>query len=249
MSGRRASGRGALTLITAAAVSYASNAAFGAAVAVGAIDSRRIRWVHHALYVATTSLTTAAIAASAIERRPADLALLPVFGPLIALPYASGHVRRHAARRVGGADVCHRPHSGLEETLMEFLDVVRRRRTTNGAFLPDPVSEEHRRLLMGVAGRAPSQLNSQPWRFVIVEERPTIEAIARISGESMAEAMSDGTFFERYQPYSRFSKEEMERRRDGMLFHRLPAPLRPSTSQVFTARGQKLMNAMRVPQS
>jgi len=41
----------------------------------------------------------------------------------------------------------------------------------------------------------------------------------------------------------------MERRRDGMLFDRLPAPLRPFTSQVFTARGQKLMNAMRVPHS
>jgi nitroreductase len=137
----------------------------------------------------------------------------------------------------------------LEESLMEFLDVVRRRRTTNGAFLPDPVSEEHQRLLMEVAGRAPSQLNSQPWRFVIVEERPTIEAIAQISGESMTEAMSNGTFFERYKPYFRFSKEEMERRRDGMLFDRLPAPLRPFTSQVFTARGQKLMNAMRVPQT
>ncbi|MFW7414873.1 nitroreductase family protein [Demequina sp. SO4-18] len=132
---------------------------------------------------------------------------------------------------------------------MEFLDVVRRRKTTNGAFLPDPVTEEHQRLLMEVAGRAPSQLNSQPWRFVIIEERPTIEAIAQISGASMTEAMSNGTFFERYKPYFRFSKEEMERRRDGMLFDRLPAPLRPFTNQVFTSRGQKLMNTMRVPQT
>ena len=64
---------------------------------------------------------------------------------------------------------------------MEFLDVVRRRKTTNGAFLPDPVSEEHQRLLMEVAGRAPSQLNSQPWRFVLVEERETIDRIAASS--------------------------------------------------------------------
>ncbi len=64
---------------------------------------------------------------------------------------------------------------------MEFLDVVRRRKTTNGPFLPDPVSEEHQRLLMEVAGRAPSQLNSQPWRFVIVEDRATIEADRRRS--------------------------------------------------------------------
>jgi nitroreductase len=131
---------------------------------------------------------------------------------------------------------------------MEFLDVVRRRKTTNGPFLPDPVREEHQRLLMELAGRAPSQLNSQPWRFVIVEDRSTIEQIATISGESMTEAMSNGTFFERYKPYFRFSAEEMATRRDGMLFDRLPAALRPFTSQVFTARGQKLMNTMRVPQ-
>ncbi|MET0692681.1 MAG: nitroreductase family protein [Propionibacteriaceae bacterium] len=130
---------------------------------------------------------------------------------------------------------------------MEFLDVVRRRKTTNGPFLPDPVSEEHQRLLMEVAGRAPSQLNSQPWRFVLVDQPETIDAIATISGASMTEAMSNGTFFERYKPYFRFSQAEMEQRRDGMLFDKLPAPLRPFTSQVFTKRGQRLMNTLRVP--
>ena len=132
---------------------------------------------------------------------------------------------------------------------MEFLDVVRRRKTTNGPFLPDPVSVEHQQLLMEVAGRAPSQLNCQPWRFVIVESRDTIGQVAAISGASMTEAMSNGTFFERYKRYFRFSAEEMERRRDGMLFDRLPAPLRPFTKQVFTTRGQRLMNTLRVPQT
>jgi len=131
---------------------------------------------------------------------------------------------------------------------MDFLEVVRRRKTTNGPLSPHPVSEEHQRLLMEVASRAPSQLNSQPWRFVLIEERATIEEIARISGASMTTAMSNGTFFERYKPYFRFSREEMERTRSGMLFDKLPAPLRPFTGQVFTKRGQKLMNTMRVPQ-
>jgi nitroreductase len=144
--------------------------------------------------------------------------------------------------------VARRIPSEPKETLMEFLDVVRRRKTTNGPLRPDPVSEEHQRLLMEVASRAPSQLNSQPWRFVLVEERDTIDEIARISGESMTTAMSNGTFFERYKPYFRFSREEMERTRSGMLFDKLPAPLRPFTSQVFTKRGQTLMNTMRVPQ-
>ncbi|GAA4755622.1 nitroreductase family protein [Amnibacterium soli] len=132
---------------------------------------------------------------------------------------------------------------------MDLLDAIRRRRTTNGAFLPDPVSQEHQRLLMEVAGRAPSQLNSQPWRFVLIESRETIDAIADISGSSMTTAMSNGTFFERYKPYFRFSKAEMARRRDGMLFDKLPAPLRPFTSQAFTPRGQKLINSLHVPQT
>lgn len=132
---------------------------------------------------------------------------------------------------------------------MEFLDVIRRRKTTNGPFLPDPVSEEHQRLLIEAASRAPSQLNSQPWRFVVIEQRETIERIAQISGESMTEVMSNGTFFERYKPYFRFSEAEMEQKRSGMLFDKLPALLRPFTSQVFTSRGQKLMNSLGVPKT
>jgi nitroreductase len=133
--------------------------------------------------------------------------------------------------------------------MVHFLDVVRGRKTTNGPFRPDPVSAEHQRLLMEVAARAPSQLNSQPWRFVLVDDRSMIERIGAISGESMTEAMSNGTFFERYKPYFRFSATEMQEKRSGMLFDKLPAPLRPFTKQVFTKRGQKMMNVFRVPQT
>ena len=131
---------------------------------------------------------------------------------------------------------------------MQFLDVVRARKTTNGPFLPEPVSEEHQRLLMEVAGAAPSQLNSQPWRFVLIEDRRTIETIAAISGESMTKVMAEGTFFERYRPYFRFSEAEMEQQRNGMLFDQLPLLLRPFTKRVFTEKGQALMNRLRVPQ-
>ncbi|SDE21620.1 nitroreductase family protein [Auraticoccus monumenti] len=130
---------------------------------------------------------------------------------------------------------------------MELIEAIRRRRTTNGGFRPDPVREEHQRLLVEMAGRAPSQLNSQPWRFLVTERRETIEQVASISGASMTEAMSNGTFFQRYRRYFRFSAEEMATRRDGMLFDKLPAPLRPFTKQVFTPSGQKLMNRLRVP--
>ncbi|MEZ0493166.1 nitroreductase family protein [Kineococcus sp. TBRC 1896] len=130
---------------------------------------------------------------------------------------------------------------------MELREAIAARRTTNGPFLPDPVSPEHQRTLVEVAARAPSQLNSQPWRFVLVESRATIEEVARISGASMTTAMGNGTFFERYKRYFRFSEQEMRERRTGMLFDRMPAPLRPFTRSVFTRRGQWAMNVLRVP--
>ena len=130
---------------------------------------------------------------------------------------------------------------------MQLREAIFRRRTTNGPFLPRPVSEEHQRVLMEVAARAPSQLNSQPWRFVLIESRDTIEHIARISGESMTTTLAAGSFLERYRPYLRFRREEMQQRRDGMLFDRIPAPLRPLTGQLFTRHGRALMNALGVP--
>lgn len=132
---------------------------------------------------------------------------------------------------------------------MEFLDVVHSRKTTNGPFLPDPVSDEHQRLLISAAGAAPSQLNSQPWRFVVIDDRQTIDQVAELSGQSMTKVMAEGTFFERYKKYFRFSAAEMDRKRDGMLFDQLPALLRPFTRRVFTPSGQALMNKLRVPQT
>lgn len=132
---------------------------------------------------------------------------------------------------------------------MEFLDVVFSRRTTNGPFLPDPVSPEHQKLLLRAASAAPSQFNSQPWRFVLVEDRETVDRIARISAETMAQVMAEGTFFERYKRYFRFSRQEMEEQRFGMLFDKLPAVLRPFTRKAFTPSGQAMMNRLRVPQT
>ncbi len=132
---------------------------------------------------------------------------------------------------------------------MDFLEVVRRRKTTNGPFLPDPVKPEHQRLLVEVAGMAPSHFNSQPWRFVIIDDRDTIEEIARISGESMTRIFREGTFFKRYRPYFRFSEEEMEQRRDGIYFDQLPKVLKPFARQVFSSTAGALMNRLGVPET
>ncbi|MFB8387150.1 hypothetical protein ACFC3F_08430 [Microbacterium sp. NPDC055910] len=79
---------------------YAANCALGLTVALGWVDTRRARWVHHALYIATSALTAAAVS-SAWWGRPRDrsrraaLALAPAVGPLAAIPFAGTHTRRH----------------------------------------------------------------------------------------------------------------------------------------------------------
>ncbi len=132
---------------------------------------------------------------------------------------------------------------------MDFLEVVKRRRTTNGPFLPDPIRPEHQRLLVEVAGMAPSHFNSQPWRFVLVEDREKIEEVARISGDSMKQLLEEGTFWKRYRPYFRFSEAEMEERRDGIFFDQMPAVLKPFSRQVFSTTGQAVMNRFGVPKT
>jgi hypothetical protein len=87
-------------LFASAAASYAANCALGAAVALRWIDTRDVRWVHHAIYVATCVLAGVA-ASTALWGRPrrtaraAALALAPAAVPLAAIPYAGTHTRRH----------------------------------------------------------------------------------------------------------------------------------------------------------
>jgi nitroreductase len=130
---------------------------------------------------------------------------------------------------------------------MELLEAIRQRRTTNGYFKPDPVSLEHQRLLIEAAGRAPSHFNSQPWRFILADD-PAIRArVSEIAGQTMTQLIDEGKFFSRYKKYFRFSAEEMEERREGILIDQLPAPLRPFVKQIFTDAALKVMRSLGVP--
>lgn len=63
----------------------------------------------------------------------------------------------------------------------------------------------------------------------------------------MRQLMEQGTFFSRYKKYFRFSKEEMEERRDGIFIDQMPAPLRPFIKQVFSDSAMKMMSKLGVP--
>lgn len=132
---------------------------------------------------------------------------------------------------------------------MEFLDVIRRRKTTNGPFLDKPVSREHQHLLMEAASRAPSHFNSQPWRFILIEDKAKRERVAELGGSSMERLIAEGKFFERYKPYFRFSEREMGERRDGILIDQLPGPLRPFTKQIMSKNALGLLKTLQVPRT
>ncbi|KJQ53244.1 hypothetical protein [Microbacterium sp. SA39] len=90
----------AAPLFVAAAVAYGVNAALGTAVATKVIDTTNFRWVHHALYIATCTTTSAAISTAFWARprrasRRAALSLAPAAIPLAAIPYLGTHSARH----------------------------------------------------------------------------------------------------------------------------------------------------------
>ena len=73
-------------LITAAAVAYAANCLWGTAVAVRLIRTKKLRVVHHGLFVVTATLTGAAATTPVWTRDRSALFLLPALVPLALAP-------------------------------------------------------------------------------------------------------------------------------------------------------------------
>ncbi|KAB8143330.1 nitroreductase family protein [Chloroflexia bacterium SDU3-3] len=130
---------------------------------------------------------------------------------------------------------------------MELHEAIRKRHTTNGAFADRPVSPEHLRTILEMAARAPSHFNSQPWRFVAVQDAERRAALGEIAGDSMRQLMAEGRFIQQYRHLFRFSQEEIEQSHDGIHFDNMPTVLRPFAKYVFTERGTQMMNTFLVP--
>ena len=96
---------------------------------------------------------------------------------------------------------------------------------------------------------APSHFNTQPWRYVLVDDEGIIGEIARIGGESVRRLMEEGTFCRRYRQYFRFSERKMEEKRDGIHLDQVPRTLKPFGRQIFSERGQAIINRFGVPET
>jgi hypothetical protein len=91
----------ARALVAAAAGAYTANVLLGTAVQTRLVDTSRHRWVHHALYVVTSTLTVAAVVGAFAQRSPRGLLLAPSLLPLVLLPRV-GH-RAHALTGLAAA--------------------------------------------------------------------------------------------------------------------------------------------------
>jgi hypothetical protein len=95
--------RGPAVLFTAAALSYTANCLLGASVAARLIDTSGVRWVHHGMYIATSTLAAAAASSLVWSRSRAGWLLLPAAVPLAVIPYAGTRGRRHPAVALSAA--------------------------------------------------------------------------------------------------------------------------------------------------
>lgn len=129
---------------------------------------------------------------------------------------------------------------------MDLFDAIVNRKTANTAFADKKVSREHKELLIKMASHCPSHFNSQPWRFILVEDYSIINKIAKIAGDSMVQLMDDGRFWKQYRKYFRFSEEEMEKTKDGIHIDHLPAFLKPFAKSIFSEAGGKVISKFRV---
>ncbi|MBY0175140.1 MULTISPECIES: hypothetical protein [Curtobacterium] len=90
-------------LVTAATASYVVNCLWGTAVAVRLIRTRKLRVVHHGLFVTTAVLTGAAATTPLWTRSRDALFLLPALVPLALAPRTNPRTGAHWKTAVAAA--------------------------------------------------------------------------------------------------------------------------------------------------
>ena len=88
----------------------------------------------------------------------------------------------------------------LEGEQMTFDEVVLGRRSTRG-YKPDPVPAGLIKEIIGLAMRAPSSMNTQPWHFYVITGEP-LERIRKGNTERILAGYPDSREFRKGQPFA-----------------------------------------------
>jgi nitroreductase len=129
---------------------------------------------------------------------------------------------------------------------MDLFTAITTRKTTNTKFSNKKISREHILTLIQMASHSPSHFNSQPWRFVIIDDVNLIKDIGIVAGSSMVQLMDDGRFWKQYRKYFRFSEKEIEETKDGIHIDHIPAAIKPFAKQIFSETGGKLISKFKI---
>jgi nitroreductase len=97
------------------------------------------------------------------------------------------------------------PYNSHQENKMEFDDVILGRRSIRG-YKPDPVPRALIEEIIGLAMRAPSSMNTQPWNFYVVTGEP-LERIRKGNTERMTAGVPQSREFRIGQPFASQHRE------------------------------------------
>jgi len=107
---------------------------------------------------------------------------------------------------------------------MNTLETIRAFKMYRGRVQDRRLEDGDLHTIIDAARWAPSGHNSQPWEFLVVDERDTIGEIAAIATRNFDEFIAHGahlmTWARNFHHWLRWSREELEARGDGIYFQR-----------------------------
>jgi nitroreductase len=102
---------------------------------------------------------------------------------------------------------------------MELMEAIRGRYTHRGAFLDQKIERDVLLEVLEAARWAPSGHNSQPWEFLVVDDRKEVEELMAVAGRIYAEFQKTRPSVKRnveiWLSWTRWSDKELETKGDG----------------------------------
>lgn len=123
---------------------------------------------------------------------------------------------------------------------MEIVEAIKARKSFR-AFLPQPVPKQVLEEILGLAARAPSFANSQPWEVTVIGG----EVMEQVK-EALVELARAEVPLEPDMPYSRFAEPYISRiREDGRMLYQILGIEREDKEarKEWTLRGRKFFDA------